>query len=240
MLAKYKFLLLLLFPAFLAWWWMRDPVLHIGADPAPGVLSVILLHGHGAPADDLRGLAIKLVKQTQSTNLCFLVPAGPYAVSMRGRTWQKQVRASSKEELQILLDEMKSESREIVFKLVRGLKDDGVSPENIFVGGFSQGAITSLDVVLDEGEGAEIGGLISLSGGARDLDLSPLEDRAALRAFVSHGTSDRVIGMGKSQILVTALEENGHDVTWIEFEGGHQIPNKIIRALAEFLVESQE
>ncbi len=240
MLAKSKFLLLLLIPAFLAWWWMRDSVIHVGAEPGPGVLSVILLHGHGAPADDLKGLAIKLVKQTQSPNLCFLVPAGPYAASMRGRTWQKQVRASSKEELEVLIEEMKIESREIVYKLVRGLKDDGVSPKNIFVGGFSLGAITSLDVVLDEGEGAEIGGLISLSGGARDLDLGPLEDRAALRAFVSHGTSDRVIGIGKSQELVRALEENGHDVTWVEFEGGHQIPNKIIRALAEFLVESQE
>ncbi len=238
MFAKYKFLLLLAIPAFLAWWWMRDSVIHVGADPAPGVLSVILLHGHGAPGDDLKGLAIKLVKQTQSPNLCFLVPAGPYAASMRGRTWQKQVRASSKEELQVLLEEMKNESREIVYKLIRQLKDDGVSPENIFVGGFSLGAITSLDVILDQGE--EIGGLISLSGGARDLDLGPLEDRAALRAFVSHGTSDRAIGMGMSKRLVEALEENGHDVTWIEFEGGHQIPNKIIRALAEFLVESQE
>jgi predicted esterase len=152
----------------------------------------------------------------------------------KGRTWYPHFTESSQEAVDRHLLQLRAQARNVVMDIVKDLRSQGVADERIYVGGFSQGATVALDVVLSA-EGAKLGGLISLSGGALDLDLSPLNGRAKLHAFVSHGTSDHVINNSFSKSLVTALQHSGHEVQFVEFEGDHAIPATVRHALGLFL-----
>ena len=215
------------------WWWTRDATLRVGPDPDADGLVVILLHGYGAPADDLEGLAVELSELDPAVS--FLVPAAPHRVGAGGRAWYRNVRANSKEELEALLSEQRAEAREIVSKHVRKLVENGIPPARIYVGGFSQGAMVAVDLALSDGVGREIGGLLALSGGETKQPLGRLRERAPLRAFVSHGHRDSVVRITHAEKLVAALEEGGHTAVWVPFDGGHQIPAEVRTRLGEFL-----
>lgn len=193
---------------------------------------VILLHGHGASKTDLEPLAKELAQA--SPRLGFVLPNGPHRVGMSGRTWYPRFSADSQEELQQKLVELRAEARAVVAEIVDDLKRDGVPVTEIYVAGFSAGAVVATDFVTSP-EGADVGGLIALSGGGMKLDLGPLDGRAELRAYVSHGKSDGVVGSGQSRKLADELEAHGHDVTWTLFAGGHAIPPDVRSELAEFL-----
>ncbi|MCH8189089.1 MAG: hypothetical protein IIB66_10430, partial [Proteobacteria bacterium] len=101
---------------------------------------------------------------------------------------------------------------------------DGVSPDQIYVGGFSQGATVALDVVLED---ERYGALVSMSGGSLQLDLEPLSERSPLRAFVSHGKSDSVLNISKSRAIVAALKAGQHPVEFVEFDG-RRVSSKVL------------
>jgi predicted esterase len=57
------------------------------------------------------------------------------------------------------------------------------------------------------------------------------------RFFVSHGTGDQVLPIDRcSRRLVPALERAGYDVTYREFEGGHQVPPDVREDAIDWLV----
>jgi predicted esterase len=50
------------------------------------------------------------------------------------------------------------------------------------------------------------------------------------RFFVSHGTADPILPIDRcSRVIVPALRGRGYDVTFREFEGGHEVPMEIAR-----------
>ncbi|HTM46184.1 MAG TPA: hypothetical protein VL137_14590, partial [Polyangiaceae bacterium] len=171
------------------------------------------MHGRGAPKDDLQSLADELSQAAPGTR--FILPAGPHPLG-RGRTWYPHFTESTQEAVDRHLLQLRAQARGVVMDIVRDLRAQGIPDERIYVGGFSQGATVALDVVLSP-EGSQLGGLISLSGGALELDFAPLKRRALLHAFVSHGRSDPVINNRFSQSLVAALKLGGHEVQLVEF-----------------------
>ncbi len=216
------------------WWWMRDPPVVVGPDPGPQSRILILLHGHGASKNDLQFLAEQLVEGV--SGLTVVMPSAPHRAGP-GRTWYPSFRVESKALVEVKLRALREQARAVVFDLVEGLKNDGVSAAQILVGGFSQGGTVALDVVMGEGAGSQLGGLVSLSAGGPSLDLTPLDARDRMPAFVSHGESDSVVPMASSRKLVRALEAGGHEVTFVDFPGGHTVPESVIRALGVFLSE---
>jgi phospholipase/carboxylesterase len=56
------------------------------------------------------------------------------------------------------------------------------------------------------------------------------------RSFVSHGTHDEVLPIGLcSRRIVPELERDGYEVTYREFEGGHEIsPHIALEAVGWF------
>ena len=214
------------------WWWSSDPPVRVGESPGPESRVLILLHGHGASKTDLEPLAQQLADV--APGMTFIMPSAPHRVGM-GRTWYPSFSADSQEEVDTRLLELRAEARDVVTEIVDGLIDDGVPVEEIYVGGFSQGATVALDVVLETPDDVMPGGLVSLSGGAFVLDLSSLNARPALRVFVSHGKRDGVLGSGRSRDLVAALDAAGHEVEFVHFDGGHAIPVGVIERLGDFL-----
>jgi predicted esterase len=189
------------------------------------------MHGRGARADDLQSLADELSRAAPKAK--FRLAAGPHPIG-KGLTWYPRFTASTPEELEQRMLALRVQARGVVMSIVNELRGQGVPDQQIYVGGFSQGASVALDVAMSP-EGSKLGGLISLSGGAIDLDLSPLQGRAKLRAFVSHGSQDRVIQQQKSRDLVDALRRGQHEVRFVEFDGDHTIPGTVRHDLGEFL-----
>ena len=111
------------------------------------------------------------------------------------------------------------------------------SYDKVIVGGFSQGAMISLGVSLMAPSKNRIVDLIQLSGHIveREHVLSLMKNRSPLRFFQSHGRYDSVLPLSGGQALYQSLTESGHQGSWNEFSGGHEIPLSILEQLKKFL-----
>lgn len=98
------------------------------------------------------------------------------------------------------------------------------------VGGFSDGA--SYAVSLGIGNGDVFDSVVAFSPGFA----APLVEHGRPRFYVSHGTQDRVLPIGTcSRRLVPRLQQGGYPVTYDEFDGGHDVPESIMRTAASWL-----
>jgi predicted esterase len=100
----------------------------------------------------------------------------------------------------------------------------GVDPERVAVGGFSDGATYALSLALINGDLFR-----------RVLAFSPGfvvggTPHGKPRCFISHGTADPILPIDRcSRVIVAALRKRDYDITYREFEGGHEVPASIAR-----------
>jgi phospholipase/carboxylesterase len=102
------------------------------------------------------------------------------------------------------------------------------------VGGFSQGAMLTCDLIMRTA--LPFAGLIQLSGSllARQ-DWRPLVGkRAGLPVFQSHGTQDPILPYVMAERLRDELIAAGLTVQWHGFQGGHEIPEPVLSRLSGF------
>jgi phospholipase/carboxylesterase len=176
--------------------------LPVRAGGLPGGASrplVLLLHGAGGHAhqgiDLLRGLA-------DAAGLVLLAPAS------RERTWDLLVNRRYGPDL-----------GRIDRALEQTFSRYAVDPERVAVGGFSHGASYALSLGITNGD--LFRHVIAFSPGF----MAPAGQTGSPRVFVSHGTGDRVLPIGRcSRRIVPQLERSGCDVLYREFDGGHMIP----------------
>jgi predicted esterase len=98
-----------------------------------------------------------------------------------------------------------------------------VDPDRMVLAGFSDGASYALS--LGPSNGTLFRQLIAFSPGfAR-----PTEGRVGKpRIFVSHGRRDPILPVTSSRVtIVPTFEADGYDVTYVEFDGGHEVPSDI-------------
>lgn len=116
----------------------------------------------------------------------------------------------------------------------------GSNPENIVLGGFSQGAILACDIALHTK--IPFVSLVLLSGMliAREVWNPLLHTRRGLRVFQSHGTSDPVLPVALAKQLREFLVMPGLEVEWHGFRGGHGIPRPIVQKLSKFIHSGRE
>ncbi|MBM7488798.1 putative esterase [Micromonospora luteifusca] len=99
---------------------------------------------------------------------------------------------------------------------------DGYPVRDVTLGGFSDGASYALSLGLANGD--LIDALLAFSPGFA----APPATHGRPRIFVSHGVDDRVLPIDVcSRRLVPHLHGLGYDVTYQEFQGGHEIPTPI-------------
>lgn len=177
--------------------------------PAPFVLS---LHGAGGNAE--RGL-YPLADLAEGAGLIVLAP------SSRGRTWD------------VLLGGFGPDVAAIDRALAAVFARCAVDPGRLAVAGFSDGASYALSLGLTNGD--LFGHVLAFSPGFA----APGEVRGRPRVFVSHGTEDQVLAIGRtSRRVVPRLEAAGYDVTYREFAGPHTVPPETAReGLGWFLGE---
>jgi phospholipase/carboxylesterase len=206
----------------------------IGPEDAP--LTLVLLHGYAMRPADLAPFAHSL-----GIPALFLFPQGPNTSPMGGHAWWEvdldaREAAISSGPRDLAEDSPRGlpRARERLEEFLCAVAANYPSPKRV-LGGFSQGGMLSLDYVL---RGSRVlDGLALLS--ASRLTLSEwLPHRDRLRdfpVFVSHGSTDRDLAFAAGERLRDFVLESSARVTWVPFEGGHEIPLVVWRGLRKFL-----
>jgi phospholipase/carboxylesterase len=201
-----------------------------------GGTAVVLLHGWGAPGDDLVGLAHAL----DHPGARFFVPAAPLPEVGGGRAWWHLDRADRPEHATNDKAAPRAPQRDLavarlaVQTILRTVRER-YAPDRLCVAGFSQGAMLALDVALQAAP--PVDRVAALSGVLLVDSLPALRAAGAPRppVFLSHGTNDPVLPFVGGDRARDLLERHGYKVAFHPFEGGHEIPGEIMGELAEFL-----
>lgn len=203
---------------------------------------VVLLHGWGAPGDDLVPLGPE-IDAPRGTR--FVFPEAPLSLQMGfgdSRGWwildiekrQREIAAGRARDLSRKVPEGLAEARAKVIALLDEL-ERRLSTRQIVLGGFSQGAMLACDVALHTGK--PLAGLVMLSGTLLAADEWSLlmPKRKGLRVFQSHGSADPLLPSFMAEQLRDLLTQAGLSVEWVGFRGGHEIPGVVLEKLGLFL-----
>lgn len=189
-----------------------------------GAWRVVLLHGYGAPGDDLLPVARTLASTVPGAT--FVVPAAPTpAHGGGGRVWYELEQPDT--------DAQEADAVARLDALVDVLVAEGVPSEHVIVGGFSQGAILSLDLARVGRH--HLGGVALLSGRAVPHAHADDTRLAGLPVFSAHGRRDARIPFARGEAAVELARAAGADVTFVPFDGVHEIPASVIDALGAWL-----
>jgi phospholipase/carboxylesterase len=199
-----------------------------GRGPFPTVLA---LHGYGASAHDLLGLA----PQIRRGELVFLCPQGPLTLEIgpgqRGYAWFP-IDASG----QVSAPALVAARGALEGFLDDALKIHPIDPDRITVLGFSQGGVMAYDLAL--GRPDRLKGLVALSSWLPEAvirGLQPDPARASLPTLLLHGTRDPMIGIENARQAKAQLEAMGIAVAWGEYDMGHEINPQAARDLLGWL-----
>ncbi|GJL57558.1 MAG: esterase [Nitrospirales bacterium] len=208
---------------------------------------VVLLHGFGAPGDDLVALWRYL---NIPDEVRFLFPAAPLQLGMGfgdARAWwmldmERLTQARAQGQWDALSQEIPRglpQARTLMQDLLSLATETlSVPPASLVLGGFSQGAMLATDLALHTN--IPFAGLVLLSGTliARQEWLTRLPNRQGLPVFQSHGTDDPILSFSMAQQLREHIQTAGLPVSWVEFRGGHEIPLEVLQGLGAFLQSS--
>ncbi|MBV9946206.1 MAG: phospholipase [Myxococcales bacterium] len=212
---------------------------------------VVLLHGFGAPGDDLVSL-FRVMGAPSGTRWAFPAapldlgadPRSPWAFGgpPGARAWWMidMVRlqtASERGQIEALTRETPpglADARAALTPMLDALERD-LRPSKVVLGGFSQGAMLACDVALTTGR--PLAGVVLLSGMLLCADewTALAHRRPGLRVFQSHGTEDPVLPFPNAEKLKDVLQAGGADVEWLPFRGGHEIPDVVVRGVGRWL-----
>jgi phospholipase/carboxylesterase len=181
----------------------RDAILQMPAKVKSPLPLLVLLHGAGGSAE---GILRRLGRVADDAGVAVLAP------DSRDSSWDA-IGGSFGRDVSFV-----NRALERVFEMV------AIDPARIATGGFSDGATYALSL-----------GLINGDLFRRVLAFSPgfvVEGtpHGRPRFFISHGNADTILPIDRcSRRIVRALQQRGYDVTFREFDGGHEVPPAIAR-----------
>ena len=202
-----------------------------GAGPHPTILT---LHGRGANASDLLGLAPNLCNG-KFLMICPQAPLetaiGPdaigyawYPMSMGGGAPDVGAMMSSKDKLEGFLDQC--------------LKRYPIDPKKLLVLGFSQGGVMAYSLALADPK--RFAALAALSTWLPKELVSQLAVEGTVQnlpMLVHHGTQDPTIEVARARESVARLRELLVPLTYREYEMGHEITPRSLTELSAWLEE---
>ena len=208
---------------------------------------LVLMHGYGAPGDDLVALHRVLGVPRE---LRFVFPEAPLSPpelrAFGGRAWwpidvlalqQAAARGRFRERMLNAPPGLAEANAQVVALLDTVQRELHVGSERIILGGFSQGSMLACDVVLRDPR--PFAGLVLLSTTPLCVpEWQPLmAARKGLPVFQSHGLSDAVLPHALALEERDMLQAAGLPVSWVSFPGGHELPHVVLEGLSQFLRE---
>ncbi len=205
---------------------------------------VILLHGFGAPGDDLVPL-VHAIEAPAGTR--FVFPEAPLSLNLGfgdSRAWwmldierrNREIAAGRARDLSREVPNGLAEARTRVLALLDEVERRlNAPPRKTVLGGFSQGAMLSCDAVLHTDR--SLAGLVLLSGSlvAQDEWRPLMPRKRGLPVLQSHGSMDPILPVFMAEQLRDLLTQAGLSVQWVGFRGAHEIPPSVLDKLGVFL-----
>jgi phospholipase/carboxylesterase len=113
----------------------------------------------------------------------------------------------------------------------------GYARDQQMLAGFSQGAMIAADVAFTTDEPIDTLVLLSPTFVNEPAWRAGMPRRRGLRVFISHGRRDGTLPFDASARLQQAMRDAGLRVTWLPFEGDHDMPVEVVSALNGFLAQ---
>ena len=182
----------------------RDAILQLPKTAADSPLPLlVMLHGAGQSAEDMFWY---LGTTHEEAGVAVLAP------NSRDHTWDA------------IGDDFGPDVEFLNRALERALDSALIDPTRLAIGGFSDGASYAVSLGLINGDLFKK--VVAFSPGFI-IDGTP---NGKPRFFVSHGTNDRILPIDRcGRRIATDLKARGYDVTFREFEGGHEIPEPVAK-----------
>lgn len=195
--------------------------------------KIFMLHGYGADMMDLFPLAQEIdpLAHWIFPNGILEVPIGPF---MTGRGWfnidfPQFERAMRAGEFSQSNPSGMTEARKKIEEFIKTFEF-----ESYIMGGFSQGAMLSLDYTLSTA--AQPKGLLLLSATlVKKNQWKESMSQKQIPFFQSHGTHDPILPYSLAEELHQMLISAGWKGELETFRGGHEIPYSVIEGSQEFL-----
>ena len=177
-------------------------------EPAP---LLIALHGAGG-----RGArTLEYMRGSADRSGAILL-----APDSSGRTWD------------VIVGELGQDVERIDAQLETVFAAFAIDVDHIAVSGFSDGA--SYALTLGVANGDLFSHVIAFSPGF----LAAPSQTGAPRIFISHGTRDEILPIDRcSRRLAPGLKGAGYDVEYVEFDGGHTVPEEVATAAMDWFTE---
>ncbi|MCB1219994.1 MAG: hypothetical protein H7A35_01315 [Planctomycetales bacterium] len=199
-------------------------------DPRQSYRLLVALHGFGSNAESFMGIRERFA----DADFIMVCPQAPYAFplgdavgySWAGWTMNGGLPPESFADTQAYLDEL------------IGTMQRTHNISSVYLFGFSQGAMTSVYEALSNP--LQVDGAIIFGGSLWDFLIGDwlLRDHPGKqRWFIVHGSKDTQVDFAGGQALRDALIEAGHDVTWQEFDGGHSVPEDMVKLAEQWMKE---
>ena len=198
------------------------------ASQTPSPLLLVLMHGVGSNEGDLFGLAPHVPPQFHVISL-----RAPHTMGPNAHAWF---------EFSVLPDGSRSihetqeaASRSLVALTVEAAAAQlGVPPERVVLGGFSQGGIMALSMLLTRPELLHAAMVWHSRLLPQALPFSaPAEALSGKPLWVSHGVQDNVIPLASAHAIRDHAQGISLDLTYREYPGAHEIrPAELADAMA--------
>ena len=204
---------------------------HVPAGNGP-FSTVFALHGWGASAHDLLGLAPLFPGRTLT-----ICPQGEVEMDvgpgMKGYGWFQLDPDKPPDE-----EAFRSTSGKLSSFVDEAAELLPVDPERTVVLGFSQGGVMGFDLTLRRPE--RFAGLVALSTTLPEVLAMDLPQLAAQRGFpvlLVHGRRDPMLPVERAHKARDILEALGVDLTYLEFDMAHEINPEALRGIREWLAD---
>lgn len=190
----------------------RDGILYVPQSYDPDVATplFVALHGAGGSGEDWQSYPAR----AETRGMILLAP------DSRGITWDL-LRGGFGADVDFL-----DLALQFTFDRCR------VDPTRLALGGFSDGASYALSLGVSNGD--LFSHLVAYSPG-----FFRSEDTTAERppVYISHGTDDSILPVTVSRDdIVPRLRSAGHEVTYREFDGGHEVPSDISESALDWFI----
>ncbi|MDR3452337.1 MAG: phospholipase [Rhodoferax sp.] len=193
---------------------------------------LVLLHGVGSNEQDLFGLAPHVPPQFHVLSLRAPYTMGPgayawfqFAVTPRGeRSIDEAQEAASR---QLLAKTMAAAAQQL-----------GIAPERVVVGGFSQGGIMSLSLLLTQPQLLHAAMVLHSRLLPQVLPLAaPAQALQGKQLWVSHGLQDQMIPLASAHATREHVSHLPLTLRYAEFPGGHEIRPAELQGAMQWLEE---
>ncbi len=196
--------------------------------PRPWLL--VLMHGVGSNEQDLFGLAPHLPEHFHVVSL-----RAPFRMGPGSHAWFDFSIEPNGE--RTINEAQEAQSRALVAQTVQAASDQlGIPPERVVVGGFSQGGIMALSLLLTQPALRHAAKVWHSRQLPQVVPLTaPADALRGKQLWLSHGTHDNVIPLAHAQAIVHHMAPLPVSVAYHEFPSAHEIRPSELSATVSWL-----